>query len=600
MATIENITNGSIGLSGDGRVASDLSIQVQNFTAFSNTYPGFTDEFILFSSGPASLASMTSLRTYANANGYAFPSVNTFQTRLGRLSLHADQDGQEINSWECVLLSSLSSPGKVGFIIAVEDSFDSTNTGLVDGIYPTVFNGPNLSYKLTIGDFCINLNEPCVTLPDIPGVDALNSTLGINPTTRRLEVRANSIAGTGGTSVLRFSGQNSTGGTNSYEANNIVLDDTMILSPRTTNAQGLIANIGQRPYTISGDGYPSAVSVERPVTRPNSISNPDDITFSDDFVIRRAMDAVGDTPEFEDIIIEIKESVFPEFINIDGNTVNSIIGGSNLDIELGNNISGTSSKINTITLDVSIPDVPARYYDAATNTNSGNTIGNVRSISFDDRHFTISQGVNANDLRIIGTSGGSSIVVQDNGVSESNPVTTLNFSENINVIPSNNDPAQSSSVEIRAGAGRIWRTGAPVGVVERPVSGTGGVTFTEVNPSPRALLFNDNHFNITNSGGVFQDENGGIVNVGEVLNVNFDTTLLASLPRIFTHTQTNAAETWVVNHLLNNDSPIVQVYDADGNMVLPMNIARGAAAQASTQTMITFPIAVAGKATILG
>ena len=63
----------------------------------------------------------------------------------------------------------------------------------------------------------------------------------------------------------------------------------------------------------------------------------------------------------------------------------------------------------------------------------------------------------------------------------------------------------------------------------------------------------------------------------------------------FLHTQAVAATSWTVIHGLNDSNPIVQVYDASGNVILPDSIVINSA----TQLTIGFLIAQDGKARVL-
>ena len=79
-------------------------------------------------------------------------------------------------------------------------------------------------------------------------------------------------------------------------------------------------------------------------------------------------------------------------------------------------------------------------------------------------------------------------------------------------------------------------------------------------------------------------------NVGTI-----STVIPAGVPEIFFHA--NAAETtWTINHNLGQRHPVVTVYDSTNNVVLPMTIV----GTSPNQLTITFPVATAGFATMIG
>ena len=60
-------------------------------------------------------------------------------------------------------------------------------------------------------------------------------------------------------------------------------------------------------------------------------------------------------------------------------------------------------------------------------------------------------------------------------------------------------------------------------------------------------------------------------------------------------TQSSPSTTWTINHNLNNQHPLVQVYGADHNMVIPTNIS----GSSTNQIIVTFSTAFAGYARVL-
>ena len=96
------------------------------------------------------------------------------------------------------------------------------------------------------------------------------------------------------------------------------------------------------------------------------------------------------------------------------------------------------------------------------------------------------------------------------------------------------------------------------------------------------LIFDDNHFTI----------------VAGTQSNSFDRKIQikGGLLEKFEHEQSTAASTWTINHGLSTRYPVITVYDSTNEVVLPMSIT----ASSATQTTITFPVSVAGFATLVG
>ena len=112
-----------------------------------------------------------------------------------------------------------------------------------------------------------------------------------------------------------------------------------------------------------------------------------------------------------------------------------------------------------------------------------------------------------------------------------------------------------------------------------------------MNLGVQALRFDGDDFNITQTLDGTDPVIGDYTitsNVGGLTKVNF------SPP--------SASDLWVINHNLDEMYPVITVYDSAGQVVLPMQIggtSEGRTHDANTIT-ITFPIAVAGHATLIG
>lgn len=63
----------------------------------------------------------------------------------------------------------------------------------------------------------------------------------------------------------------------------------------------------------------------------------------------------------------------------------------------------------------------------------------------------------------------------------------------------------------------------------------------------------------------------------------------------YTHIQANASTQWIVNHDLQEGTPVVQVYDTDNEMVIPVEITP----TTPNTVTIDFNVAVAGRAIVL-
>ena len=120
---------------------------------------------------------------------------------------------------------------------------------------------------------------------------------------------------------------------------------------------------------------------------------------------------------------------------------------------------------------------------------------------------------------------------------------------------------------------------------ELPTGGSGSALTVQNNGSP--LNANVDLLNF-GSGVVAASQAGD--------STNIDISLEASVPRVHSHAQTTAATTWTINHALSTRYPVITVYDNNNNVVLPMEIT----ATMTTQIQITFPVAVAGNATLVG
>ena len=96
------------------------------------------------------------------------------------------------------------------------------------------------------------------------------------------------------------------------------------------------------------------------------------------------------------------------------------------------------------------------------------------------------------------------------------------------------------------------------------------------------LIFDDDHFTI----------------VAGTQSNSFDRKIQikGGLLEKFEHEQETAAQTWTINHGLSTRYPVITVYDSTNEVVLPMSIT----ASSATQTTITFPVSVAGFATLVG
>ena len=79
-------------------------------------------------------------------------------------------------------------------------------------------------------------------------------------------------------------------------------------------------------------------------------------------------------------------------------------------------------------------------------------------------------------------------------------------------------------------------------------------------------------------------------------NIYLSTPLPNNVARFYTHEQSSPNSTWIINHNLGNNYPVITVYDDTNEVVIPMEIT----STNINRTTITFPVDVSGNATVVG
>ena len=573
MATLEQISQNTLGLQNATQAnAYPMRMTLANATFPYENIPGldhnFNAAYAIYGAGGNADNEMRILGQYIIDNGFLRPTINSagdFSRLSARLSLHAAHDGTEINSWRVIISSIgvLDDNIPPTFYIDVPNvlrrdgtinpvGFNPSATGLYVGVYPTFFNGPNLVYKLTLDTDCLQVNASCVKIPNIQGTSATNNILALDPTDGSTLITTSISSGTS----LNITGADTnTGASRSFTTDGLDFATSNVRVSQAADGRAIISV--QRPTTnYIGQTYASAAEVEFPTIASGTSTSPTNITFDSDFVLRRSSLNAA-TPDF---ILELNKSApYNRFSRIDyfnfgrENTPLAFSRGLQT-ISWGDNITG--SVIQNIApigggapgtddfamrVDVDIPQINARIYDTATATAGTNVVSDVRTLSFDDRHFTlVNEG--SGDLRVVGASGNNTLQVGDSGTIESNPTSRIDFNSGIDVTPSDPTDATSSpsiGVSVSSNIPRIQI----VHFVAEVIDAQG-----DSNIDSRA-------------GQRYTDAATGIVYGANVLSKTGDRTGIRITGGPFGSIDGN--NNWTVGHNLGSEFPVVQVY-SDG------------------------------------
>ena len=597
MATIEQTTNGAISLeTASNQIAYGMRMAVSPNVV--RTYPdNFSRTYVLTGTTVQAERELISAAQYAFSNGFVNPSQTDSRTLRATISIHHFTTGIEINRFSAVISQVTNVTGVTTSILGnavpaiyvnVGSDFNE-RTGSYLGLYETNYNGPSVLWKIVVGTDCINLNSDCVAIPNLPGVSAGTSILGINLTTGRIEARNDFVASDSNIDVI---GRNSASAT--ITANNVRSFLFDFNDFEVASIPGLLrASIKTAPWDISGRQYTGASLTDFPTTIGNGTTfRPETMEFSEDFLIRQTSTASSN----KELFIELNRgSDYNRFSRIDyfnfGRENSPLAFSRGLEtISWGDNITGSvvqniapigggapGTDDFAMRVDVDIPAIAARQFNVATQAASQDITGRVTNLTFDDRHFTITDPAGNGDLRITGVASGGTLEVQDSGAEESNPVDIINFRNGLIVTPTTvGNPANSPSAIIDLGIqARFFDEDG----VETIADATGALLPT-INFDTADFTSFDTAVNP--SGDIIKLQS----NVSRIFSEAFTTIETNAGSGVFRHT---------ASHNLGNSFPITQVYSGT-NVVIPEQIT----SIDNNTIRIEFPAAITGQITITG